>query len=362
MQIPRLHHPASPFLKSILGLSIWMLLGPCHPTQASWQVIDNFETTEANNLYVWNFRDDGYWGTSYILIPDSAETENDVFYQDPMHYAFQMAFMCTKWALPGIGVTEGSTATLYFRWYQQGPNHTVFIGLSPIPVDTTSDDLRPTAGEMDISEFGPQVGWIHGHSSAPDSLPFVVRNGDNSFDTNTLVPDETWLDIWIVIHNREEDGVTVFDESELYYAESGGSPQQISFRDQSEDVHTSFRFRTPTTESLIALMIWNSNATGPGWVIKPPDIWYLDNLQIDYEGANLTIPPNSIIPPIPEEWIQFPVDPNGWTDTGDWLGWLNIRHRPWIYSLRLDRFLYTPDAHITTSGAWTYIPQPNTDD
>jgi hypothetical protein len=53
-----------------------------------------------------------------------------------------------------------------------------------------------------------------------------------------------------------------------------------------------------------------------------------------------------------ETWLEYPVDSEGWTDTGDWIGWVNVQHQPSIWSSALDKFLYIGD-----SSGWIFMPE-----
>lgn len=50
-------------------------------------------------------------------------------------------------------------------------------------------------------------------------------------------------------------------------------------------------------------------------------------------------------------WNGFPVDEQGWVDTGDWLHFVNVTHDPWIWVLNLNKYVYLGD-----DSGWVYIP------
>jgi hypothetical protein len=58
------------------------------------------------------------------------------------------------------------------------------------------------------------------------------------------------------------------------------------------------------------------------------------------------------------EWAGFPVDENGWANTEDWLGWVNVSNAPWILILNLDGYAWIPESAVSGSGGWLYLLKP----
>ncbi len=56
-------------------------------------------------------------------------------------------------------------------------------------------------------------------------------------------------------------------------------------------------------------------------------------------------------------WADFPVTEDGWADTGDWMGWVNVQYDPWILVVDLDKYIYMPMDGLTEQGGWGYIPR-----
>lgn len=50
------------------------------------------------------------------------------------------------------------------------------------------------------------------------------------------------------------------------------------------------------------------------------------------------------------DWHGYAVDEDGWADTGDWLGWVNVAQDPWISILSLDNWAYVGD-----DTGWMYV-------
>lgn len=45
-----------------------------------------------------------------------------------------------------------------------------------------------------------------------------------------------------------------------------------------------------------------------------------------------------------------------YVDTGSFMGWLGIADDPWVWSVSIGRFIYMPEAYVSETGAWTYVP------
>jgi hypothetical protein len=50
-------------------------------------------------------------------------------------------------------------------------------------------------------------------------------------------------------------------------------------------------------------------------------------------------------------WNGYDVGPDGWVDTGAWMGMVNVTADPWIWSLDLSNYIYVP-----VDSGWVYIP------
>lgn len=50
------------------------------------------------------------------------------------------------------------------------------------------------------------------------------------------------------------------------------------------------------------------------------------------------------------DWYDFTADPNGWVDTQDWIGWLNVADDPYVWSSDLNSWLFIPD-----NSGWIFI-------
>lgn len=59
------------------------------------------------------------------------------------------------------------------------------------------------------------------------------------------------------------------------------------------------------------------------------------------------------------EWGGVAADPDGNVDIDDWIGWLNIKYEPWVWSYGLTRWMFAPDPGPGTSGAWAFLTMPD---
>jgi hypothetical protein len=57
-------------------------------------------------------------------------------------------------------------------------------------------------------------------------------------------------------------------------------------------------------------------------------------------------------------WSGWPVI-DGYVDTDGWMGWLYVVNDPWVWSLLLDKWIYSPAENIGAGGGWVYIPAGN---
>lgn len=59
-----------------------------------------------------------------------------------------------------------------------------------------------------------------------------------------------------------------------------------------------------------------------------------------------------------DPWMPYNPSPEGWVNTGNWMGMINVSHAPWIYSDTNGKYIYIPDEGVSAAGAWTYVPAP----
>lgn len=79
-----------------------------------------------------------------------------------------------------------------------------------------------------------------------------------------------------------------------------------------------------------------------------------DFLLIQQEGGNIGLKGTAVaLAGAPQkDWLGFPVDDNGWANSGDWLSWLNVTYDPWILIPQLQKYVTISDA-----SGWIYVPK-----
>lgn len=58
-----------------------------------------------------------------------------------------------------------------------------------------------------------------------------------------------------------------------------------------------------------------------------------------------------------QKWAGYDVV-DGWINTGDFLGWLNVEIAPWLYSLTMGKYVFMPENNLVSEqGGWLFIPR-----
>jgi octaheme c-type cytochrome (tetrathionate reductase family) len=56
-------------------------------------------------------------------------------------------------------------------------------------------------------------------------------------------------------------------------------------------------------------------------------------------------------------WAGYPVRPDGYADTGSWMGWVYTPFKPWIWNVNLAKYIFVQEGQVTESGGWAYVPK-----
>jgi hypothetical protein len=157
-------------------------------------------------------------------------------------------------------------------------------------------------------------------------------------------PLNTWIEIWLVADNAN-------DQTKLFWRVEGDTEiVQATVLGTDEGDIGYANFRNGTTDSLSVLSMGGSagNPASPNGA----DVLFWDDISV-YVGAEMLETPN--FDGGGETWAGFPVRPDGWVDTGSWLGWVEVSAKPWIWINGLNSFVYMDEATVSTSGAWAYV-------
>ncbi|NDV62795.1 hypothetical protein G0Q06_10065 [Puniceicoccales bacterium CK1056] len=61
---------------------------------------------------------------------------------------------------------------------------------------------------------------------------------------------------------------------------------------------------------------------------------------------------------IADTWAGYPIGPDGYVNTGSFLGWIYVRGTgDFIWSVDQGKYIYLPEALVSGSGAWSYTPR-----
>tara|TARA_B110000037_G_scaffold212998_3_gene266780 strand:+ start:40908 stop:41168 length:261 start_codon:yes stop_codon:yes gene_type:complete len=72
-----------------------------------------------------------------------------------------------------------------------------------------------------------------------------------------------------------------------------------------------------------------------------------DDLNLNWlELTGVNLAPN---------WAGYPVDENGFADTGSFLGSVYVGAGSWIWIFSIDSWMYLPEANVQANGSWGYL-------
>jgi hypothetical protein len=322
-------------MKTIRLLTILLLAAPI--LEAAWTAIETFEGDPANPNYTYVATLGSRETPTFNFLPDPAAGDNTVFWLDPEAYGKEWMVIYANWELEEP-IREGSTGTLYFRYYVEESNSTgPIVGFTDVPYAEDGDGIptQPTGWES----FEPAL--------ALGGSAFNPRDGGAYVATEYVFQTKTWYEIWTVVNNREG----VFDDDTKYYVKGPGDtePVHVPIPDGSGGFFDTALFRNGTTDDLIGLFygILAGNPNSPQTGVPS----YTDDFYIDVTGENLTTP-DGVGGGGTMTWGGIPVT-NGFVDTGDWLGWLAIHETGFVYSFLLSDWIYFSDPG--NGGGWAYF-------
>lgn len=83
--------------------------------------------------------------------------------------------------------------------------------------------------------------------------------------------------------------------------------------------------------------------------------------------ANGDLPDINFMRPVPGSAIEkigytgnqtIDLGQDNWVNLKGWLGWINLKHSPWIYAQSLNKYIYLLDESTTVNGGWVFILEP----
>lgn len=336
-------------MRKKLNRLLFFALLPLMPfnLSANWLLVEDFEDTTIEDIFYVNrfppqgqvfLRGDGQG------LEDPMDPANGFLSIDPGPPVRGLNNNVTV-AIPlPVPLENGQVGTLRYRLFLFDNNSLNFnIGASAVPVTIDPDrslefGVLSTPRPGAYSAFESQVGI---------GARFSLRSGNTFQQSPISVPVGEWVTIFHVIDNGA-------NTTEFYFRTEGmAEPQVIPAFDGS----TEFIFRNGTTDPLVTFM---AVFAGNGPVLV--DFILIDDILWDPTGKNLedgpiTVP-ERVQPGIQRFWANFQVDADWMVDTGFFMGELYVRHAPWVYSYRLEEYIFVPEELVETGnqgGAWAFV-------
>jgi len=165
------------------------------------------------------------------------------------------------------------------------------------------------------------------------------------FAEGDMLTRNQWYEYWLVMD---------WDAGawELYLQRPGETvPQQVLFNNGDDTFTTMMNSRkTPEIPLTMLHFVTVTNVNG----ITTGGLYILDDVYWD-TTENLT---NPVSGTIDEYWGGYLVETDGtskWIQTGDWMGTLEVTHEPWLYSYKLNHWVWMPEPADDATGAWVYV-------
>ncbi|MDP0498840.1 MAG: hypothetical protein Q7P63_01960 [Verrucomicrobiota bacterium JB022] len=107
-----------------------------------------------------------------------------------------------------------------------------------------------------------------------------------------------------------------------------------------------------TNLNWISPFVGNASTTGTGALQRPHAEMLLDELRVGRTWASVT--------PESNNWaLNFGVDAEGNTWTGDFLRTLYVSENNWLWAYRTNSWIYLPADWVTSEGSWVYFYDTN---
>ena len=244
-------------------------------------------------------------------------------------------------------IAEGETGTVYLKYWEEDNGREYIFGLSDVAqTDTLPNDWPHYEVTVQRSPFSSRINLRDAGSYRPTTADGTA----NLFET----ANGTWYEFWMVVHNNTG---ALNDEFSLYI--KGGAfttptllQVAVNSGTSADPIYETFYdtalFRNGTTGPILNVFI--RTISGDPENPNDGDDVYIDRVA-QAPGIELTTPPMVS----GTTWAGYSVDANGDCDTGAWLGWVNVNHKPWIWSYSLSSWMYIVEGQVTASGSWAYI-------
>jgi hypothetical protein len=277
--------------------------------------------------------DEDSGGGGNFIIEDPTDASNKINYiaGDVGEISLNNNYNIAVFPLPQV-VEEGTTATFYHRHMKGGYQHDVVWGLTGFPPP------NPEFGGFYLFEeltVAIQYSSRFNYNPRNDTYYMGVDGANARIWAPAL---DTWYHTWMVIDLEANTYDLYIQGGE--YAEQTMVAENMLFKDQPAAPGA---LTNPLTHMFVFAIV--GNLTSPRGV----DPFYLDDIYIDYSGENLSLPTMSGS----SNWMGYPVNAAGWADTGDWMGWVNVTHEPYVYVYSIGKYIY----HSGEAAGWSFIPR-----
>jgi hypothetical protein len=234
-------------------------------------------------------------------------------------------------------ISINSSGTLFFRVWQENDNPNYAISFSKTATGDHPDDTALWSYFSGVLRHkGLQFG-----SSIIDAYNAGFKTSNPSFDPDS----QTWYSYWIVINNSYNNSNEQPLGSGGYeiFRQGPGDTAPILMQWGDVDPVSYLQMRNKEYDAIRTFVIGLSN---------PPidHIWLIDDIYFS-DTACLSDPTTSSAC---ESWCDYAVL-DGWSHVKDWLGWVNVENAPWVFSEKLNTWLYMADCPDTGGGFWTYV-------
>lgn len=268
---------------------------------------------------------------------DTSGTGNLVI--DPSEAGFQL--------VKYVGFGSELTGNAYYGELKLTLNYVV--GASASIEGATVLPLIAIRGLNDASKF---VGFGLRQVNGVNSFNFFANSGPVGGWQGTFADVFAGEDIGLAIDGSElwTDGVS--DEILVRFSLVNTTGDEWVLTSSLYNLTTGTHFQTITLEL----------TDGDGTFTNQPHFMELQDDNMDKISGAVHVDYMAIhFEPLPDVelttlWAGYEVDEAGWVDTMEWMGWLNVTHDPWIWSDDLQAYVHLPDAGLSETGAWMYIP------
>lgn len=277
-------------------------------------------------------------------------------------------------AFPGAEIKGDETATPFGEGNQfmefSGANSRVPIHVTAVP---SAVYLEPVLVAFDLYEpdgfagrtvmgvgsgaFVPELNFSTEIFSIEINNGFLTAGGNTSniFGSLPILEQERAYRVFMLMNMSEE--TVDFNDPEDFESDLGAGEMEVWIYDYDEDEYL-FGGRWGTNQQSIQDTI--------GFVFRhfstDTNVVYVDNLLVAdtfawtvREWEHDEDPVDPVDPVDPSGWAGYEVDENGWADTGAWLGMVYVEHKPWIFSIELEKWMYIHEEGVVESGGWTFI-------